>query len=95
MKGTSAFGDDKGYPKTREEVSMSTVVQAPLEMMEAVAALRLPPRTDEKLQALMDRNNDGILTPAERDELEALVELSETISLVRAQALHLLGRRPQ
>ena len=89
-----AFIDHDGCSETMEEEAMSAVVQAPRELLEAVAALRLPPRTDEKLQALMDRNNDGILTPGERDELEALVELSETISLVRAQALHLLGRRP-
>ncbi len=74
---------------------MAAVVQAPLEMVEAVAALRLPPRTDDRLHALMDRNTDGTLTQAEREELEALVELSETIALVRAQALHLLGQRPQ
>jgi hypothetical protein len=74
---------------------MAAVIQAPLEMVEAVAALRLPPRTDARLQALMDRNNEGSLTPAERDDLEALVELSETISLIRAQALRLLGRKPR
>lgn len=42
----------------------------------------------------MDRNTDGGLTAAEREELEALVELSETLSLVRAQALDVLGRQP-
>jgi hypothetical protein len=73
---------------------VSTVVEAPLEMVEAVAALRLPPRGDERLQFLMDRNTNGTLTPDQKDELEALVELSEMIALVRAQALHLLGRRP-
>jgi hypothetical protein len=31
----------------------------------------------------------------EHTELEALVELSEQLALVRAQALHLLGRTPQ
>jgi hypothetical protein len=60
-----------------------------------VAALRFPPRADQRLQGLMDRNNEGVLTDAERGELEALVELSETISLVRCQALHLLGQSPQ
>lgn len=74
---------------------MAAVVEAPLEMLEAVAALRLPPKADRHLQALMDRNTNGALTPAERDELEALVELSEMISLVRAEALHLLGSHPQ
>lgn len=73
---------------------MSAFVEAPVEMVEAVAALRLPPRNDKRLRALMDRNNDGALTAEEREELEALVELSEAISLVRAQALHLLQRRP-
>ena len=43
----------------------------------------------------MDRNNEGMLTEAERSDLESLVELSERLSLVRAEALHLLGRRPE
>jgi hypothetical protein len=73
---------------------MSAVVEAPREMVEAIAELRLPPRTDRRLQKLMDRNTDGALTPEERDDLEALVELSERLSLVRAQALCLLGRKP-
>jgi hypothetical protein len=73
---------------------MSTVIQAPLELVEAVASLRLPARTDRRLQNLMDRNTEGALTPAEREDLESLVELSETISLLRARALHLLGRKP-
>ena len=73
---------------------MSTVIQAPLEMVEAVASLRIPAKADQRLQTLMDRNTNGALTPGEREELETLVELSETLALVRAQALHLLGRKP-
>jgi hypothetical protein len=73
---------------------MAALVQAPVEMVEAVATLRFPARIDQHLQALMDRNNDGALTLSEREELAALAELSETISLVRAQALRLLGRTP-
>jgi hypothetical protein len=42
----------------------------------------------------MDRNTEGLLTDSERTELEALVELSETLALVRATALQLLGRTP-
>ena len=42
----------------------------------------------------MDRNNEGLLTEAERADLESLVELSERLSLVRAEALKLLGRKP-
>ncbi len=73
---------------------MATVVAAPVEMVEAVADLRLPPKADRRLQVLMDRNTDGGLTADEREQLEALVELSESIALVRAQALQLLGRKP-
>jgi hypothetical protein len=73
---------------------MNLVVEAPVEMVEAVAALRLPPRGDRRLQLLMDRNTNGNLTAEQKEELEALVELSETIALLRAQALHVLGRKP-
>lgn len=73
---------------------MATVVEAPVEMVEAVASLRFPPRADRRLQQLMDRNTEGLLTPEETEDLEILVELSESLASVRAQALLLLGRRP-
>lgn len=73
---------------------MSAVVEAPLELVEAFAAMRFPAKTDALLRSLMDRNTNGQLTPAEREELEALVELSETLALARARALRLLGRSP-
>jgi hypothetical protein len=74
---------------------MDTTIPAPAEWVESIGALRLPCKADSRLQQLMDRNNDGKLSAAEREELEALVELSERLSLVRAEALHLLGRGPQ
>jgi hypothetical protein len=49
---------------------------------------------DRRLQELMDQNTDGRLSPEGRAELEALVELSERFSLLRAEALQLLGRKP-
>jgi len=63
-------------------------------MIENVASLHFPPKADQRLQTLMDRNTNGLLTQEERDELASLVELSEAMALVRAQALHLLGRKP-
>lgn len=74
---------------------MSTTVEAPLEWVEAVGNLRLPSKSDQRLQELMDRNNEGLLTEDERADLESLVELSERLSLARAEALHLLGRKPE
>jgi len=62
---------------------MSAVIEAPIEIVEALGDLHLPPRADQRLQVLMDRNNNGALTPEEREQLEALVELSEAIAIVR------------
>ena len=72
-----------------------SVVSAPLDWVELVSDLRLPPKVDHRLQDLMDRNTEGQLSAEETADLEYLVELSETLSLVRAEALHLLGRNPK
>lgn len=72
-------------------MSLSTV-ETPIELVTSVADLRFPPKIDAHLQSLMDRNTEGQLSDAEQTELEALVELSETISLLRAQALQVLKR---
>jgi hypothetical protein len=74
---------------------MSPSIPAPADWLETIGELRLPQKADLHLQQLMDRNNEGVLTSAEREELEALVELSERLSLVRAEALQLLGREPR
>lgn len=71
-----------------------SVISAPVDWVESVGRLRLPPRADRRLQELMDRNTEGQLTEREREDLEALVEISETLSLVRSEALHLLGQKP-
>ena len=73
---------------------MDTTIDAPLEWVESITMLRLPEHADQRLQDLMDRNNEGKLTDQERADLAALAELSERLSLVRAEALHLLGRKP-
>ena len=73
---------------------MGDEIKLPRELAEEVAALRLPNPTDQRLQHLMDRNNDGKLSEYERAELESLAAMSETISLLRAKALRLLGRKP-
>ena len=74
---------------------MTAVLETPVTFVETLADLRIPPKTDEHLQRLMDRNTEGQLSTAEHDELEALVELSERIALLRARALRLLGRSPR
>ena len=74
---------------------MAAVISAPVEWIESVGELKLPDKTDRRLQELMDLNNEGELSDSERRELEALVELSQRLSLIRAEALHLLGKNPQ
>jgi hypothetical protein len=74
---------------------VSIAAAGPDEIIESVADLRLPDQTDRRLQTLMDRNNEGLLSASELEELESLVALSETLSLVRAKALHYLGRSPK
>lgn len=69
-------------------------ISAPFDWIESVSKLKLPPRADRRLGELMDRNNEGQLNADERAELDALVEMSETLSLVRAEAIRLLGRKP-
>jgi hypothetical protein len=73
---------------------MDTTISVPASWIETIGDFRLPEAADRHLQTLMDRNNDGLLQPAEKDELAALAALSEEISLLRARALHFLGKRP-
>jgi hypothetical protein len=67
-------------------------IATPVELVTAVAEFRFSPRLNARLQDLMERNTEGQLAPGEREELEALVELSETIALLRGEALKVLGR---
>lgn len=74
---------------------MNSVIAAPVDWIESVGNLRFPSKADHRLQELMDRNNEGLLSNDEREELEALAELSERLSLVRAEALQILGKQPE
>lgn len=73
---------------------MPATIAAPASLIESISDFRLPVHEDQRLQSLMDRNNEGLLLPSEKEDLAALAELSEEISLLRAQALQLLGRQP-
>jgi hypothetical protein len=70
-------------------------MDAPVDWIKSVGSLHLPLKADHRLRNLMDRNNEGLLGPGEREELEALAELSEELSLVRAKALQILGKHPE
>ena len=72
----------------------ATVVEAPRELIVSLADLRFPRQADAHLRRLMDLNTDGSLDQTGREELAALAELSERMSLLRAEALRLLGLPP-
>ena len=57
--------------------------------------MRFTPAMNARIHDLMDRNNEGTLSPSERQELESLVDWSEQISLVRAKALQFMGKKPE
>jgi hypothetical protein len=73
---------------------MNSTVAAPVDWVEAVGNLHFPSKADHSLQELMECNNEGLLQEPEREQLEALVELSEQLSLVRGEALQILGKQP-
>jgi hypothetical protein len=67
-------------------------IPTPLQLVTSLAEFRFSPKLNAKLQDLMERNTEGQLSAADREELEALVELSETIAILRGEALQVLGR---
>jgi hypothetical protein len=55
---------------------MNSTIAAPVDWVEAVGNLRFPSKADRRLQALIDQNSERFLQESEREEPEALVELS-------------------
>jgi len=63
-----------------------------IEMPEDLDQFRLPPGVDDRLQFLLDRQDQGqALTEAERAEAEGLVNLAELLSLLRLRSERALG----
>ena len=74
------------------EVEMLTPRQVVvnLDMPTDLATFKLPNALDDRLQHLLDRQDRGErLTPAERQEAEALVNLAELLSLLQLRARRL------
>ena len=69
---------------------MDRTVDVPLDLLEEIANLEFPASTQEALARLMDKNNEGRLSAEEREELRALVDLNERVSLLKGRAKLLL-----
>ncbi len=66
---------------------MSQQVLIQLEMPTDLVKFKLPRGVDERLQSLLNRQDQGAeLTTAERLEAEGLVNLAELLSLLRLRA---------
>jgi hypothetical protein len=66
---------------------MAQHVLVEIDMPSDLEKFRLPRGVDERLQELLDRQDQGKeLTPAERLEAEGLVNLAELLSLLRLRA---------
>ena len=57
-----------------------------VEVPETLNDFRFPPSLDQRLQALLDKQDqEGGLTPEERSEAEYLVDLSNTLLVLRGR----------
>jgi hypothetical protein len=66
---------------------MSQQVLIEIEMPAALSHFKLPPGVNERLQNLLDRQDNGeLLTDSERWEAEGLVDLAEFLSLLRLRS---------
>ena len=66
---------------------MGQQILVQLEMPTDLATFQLPPGVNDRLQALLDRQDQGEeLTEAERQEADGLVNLAELLSLLRLRA---------
>lgn len=67
---------------------MPNTIEIPLEL----AHFQLPEAVHKRLQFLLDRQDVGeVLTQAERQEAEGLVELAEFLSLLRLRSQQVMG----
>ncbi len=69
---------------------MGNQVVVEIDLPPGLAGFRLPPGVDQRLQELLDRQDEqGDLSPAERLEAEGLVDMAEFLSLLRLRARRL------
>ena len=65
---------------------MSQTIEIPIQFLKEMANFQFPSSTQERLDQLMDKNNEGLLEENERKELWALVYFNERVSLLKGQA---------
>jgi hypothetical protein len=61
------------------------------ESAQRVVELRVDPAVQARVDDLAERANEGLLTPDERDEYEAIVNAADLISILKLKARRHLG----
>ncbi|BAU12043.1 unknown protein [Leptolyngbya sp. NIES-3755] len=68
---------------------MPEIVEIPIEL----TRFQLPEAVEARLQFLLDRQDEGhLLSQAERQEAEGLIELAEFLSLLRLRSIQVMKR---
>lgn len=62
-----------------------------MQSLESINQLNLPPQVDCRLQELLRRESGGKLSENDRRELDLLLEVRETLTMLRAKARTLLN----
>lgn len=62
--------------------------------LKEIAMFTFPVPVQVRLERLMERNNEGELTPDEREELRSLVNLNELVSILKGWTQLLLRFAP-
>ena len=60
---------------------------------EEMLAFQLSEEEQNRIDDLLDRNNEGQLTMEEKAELQQYAEIERTVSLLKAKAAHILGQK--
>jgi hypothetical protein len=58
---------------------------------EALIQVRADEQMQERIEELADKSTEGMLTPEERDEYEALVRVGNFVAILQAKARRLLS----
>lgn len=69
---------------------LDCLIEIPAGFLEEMAAFQFPPSIQEQIAKLMDKNTEDQLSKDEHKELRALVDLSESVSIMKGRAKLLL-----
>ena len=81
------------FPSLWESISIESLLTLLSKEEEAIrygTEYRLDKKKQTRLSQLLEKNRSGILTPAEEDEIDQLIEEGEELTLLKAQALYAL-----